>query len=259
MADRRISGRIGEEIDLNVTFFKNGAPELPYAIRRVDIFKDSIRDENLVAQILIPEPDDSNYPSPIIFGDANSDGTVTSGELILRFDVPEDFTPGVYFDVWNFITTDPGTDADLDDETIWKQCCNKFWLYENGFSCWDGLEILEFAFEQLKMVFAQPSSQWFEVGMMPLPLYDFDPDLIMPALAQIQATISVETVSCELLVQDEPMTIGLRTGSYRANPFVLRWRLDTTRFIKGTYRAQVKATLPDGTVHASPKMPLTIS
>lgn len=254
MAEKRISGKIGDVIGLNVTFYKNGSPQLPFALRRIDIFKDSLAASNKVAEIIIPYPTDASYPSPIEFGDANSDGNITTGEVILYWDVPLDLTPGLYFDVWYFIPTDPGSDGNLDDETIWQKCCNKFWLYEGGFYCSDNLESIQFAFEPLSVRFRKPENRYFEVGVMPTPLYDFDQDAFFPAFLKSTATITIQTLNCEILVQDAPMTIGLRQGHYRSNPFVYKYLLDSTDFLVGTYKARITSNLPDGTVIVSPDM-----
>lgn len=252
MAEKRISGKIGDIITLNVTFYKNGTPQVPFAIRRIDIYKDSLSAANKVAEIPIPLPSESLYPAPIEYGDANSDGTITTGELVLNWDVPLDLTPGLYFDVWYFIPNDPGTGADLDDETIWQKCCHKFWLYEGGFYCTDNLESIKFGYEALDIKFRKPEVRHFEVGVMPLPLYDFDQDLFFPAFLKSTATISIQSLNCEPLVVDAPMTIGLRQGHYRSNPFVYKYLLDTNDFLIGTYKARITSTLPDSTVIVSP-------
>lgn len=262
MAEKRISGRIGSELDLNVTFFKNGTPTPPYAIRRIDIFKSSIKDENKVAEIVIPYPDDSSYPSPIIAGDANSDGIINSGEFIYRWEVPLDLTPDLYFDVWYFIPIEPtpatGSSIDFDDTTLWQKCCNKFWLYEGGFFCWDGLEVPNFGFTPLSMKFRKPEKRFFEVGVMPLPLYDFDQNLLYPMLLKSTATITIETPNCEVLVTNAPMTMGVRSGSYRTDPFVLRYEIDTADFLISTLKARVTLNLPTGQSIVSPDMYLEI-
>ena len=62
----RLSGRTGNLIGLNVTFSRNGVLANPFALRRVDIYKQSVSDDNLVAQILFGTPDDTGYPAPAI-------------------------------------------------------------------------------------------------------------------------------------------------------------------------------------------------
>jgi len=93
---------------------------------------------------------------------------------------------------------------------------------------------------------------------MPLPLYDFDQNLIMPAIPRSTATITIETINCETLVEAEPMTIRLKQGSYRTNPFVLSYQFDTSGFLVGTYKARVTLTLPEGSMHTSPDMFFTV-
>lgn len=259
MGDKRIAGRIGGTVDLNVTFLRNGASAEPFAVRRVDIYRAAIVPENKLAEVVVVDPDDASYPAPILRQDSDSDGTVEAGEFILPFDIPSDWDEGIYFDVWNVIWVDPGTDADLDDETLWSKCCGRFWVKSDGFYCTDGLESLSFAFEPLHLKFQTPEVKDFEVGIMPLPLYDFDADLAFPAIVQSTATFTIETLNCELLVDNAQMHLGLRQGSYRTNPYVWRYRLTTSDFLRGTYRARLTMTLPDGTVHVSKNMYIEIS
>ena len=166
MADPRISGRTGGTIALNVTSYRNGVPSDPYAIRRIDIYNNSEKDENLVASAVIADPG-SAYPAPL--------SNPSVGVYTFLFDVPADFeAPGAYVDVWRFIGTDPGTNGDITDESIWHAQCNKFWIFPDGFYLDDGLVIPRFAFESLDRTFKKPEIRTLEVGLMPLPLYDFD-------------------------------------------------------------------------------------
>jgi hypothetical protein len=97
------------------------------------------------------------------------------------------------------------------------------------------------------------------VGLMPLPLYDYDHNLVDPLIPLLEPTISISTQRCELLVDNAPCRIGLRHGSYRSNPFVIQYDLDTSLFLKGTYQYSIKVTLPDGKSRVSQKFILTIS
>src|SRR5574341_293137 len=99
----RISSHTGGQVALNVTFYHNGIPEDPFAIRRVDIFHGSEKPENLVAQIPIVPPDDLLYPSPLI-KDTTGSGDPKPGAFTLLFDFPSDFdAPSAYIDVWHFL------------------------------------------------------------------------------------------------------------------------------------------------------------
>jgi hypothetical protein len=94
--------------------------------------------------------------------------------------------------------------------------------------------------------------------MMPLPLYDFNYKKLAAVVPSLQGTITIETQNNEVVVDEEKMCIGIRSGSYRSNPYVLKYLLDTTRFLKGTYRYQVTIHLPDGTTQVSSFFNLTI-
>lgn len=251
MADPRISGRTGGTIALNVTFYRNGVPTDPYAIRRIDIYNNSEKPENLVAQAVISDPTDSAYPYPLEHP--------STGVYTFLFDVPADFeAPGAYVDVWRFIGSDPGTGGDITDETTWIAQCNKFWVFPDGFYLDDGLVIPRFAFEALDKTFKKPEVRTLEVGLMPLPLYDFDFNRIAPIIPQLRAYITIETTNCEVIVNNEPCRIGLRQGSYRTNPFVIQYTVDTQPFLIGTYLYKIKLDLPNGETRVSDPMYLTI-
>ena len=97
---------------------------------------------------------------------------------------------------------------------------------------------------------------------MPLPLYDYDYNRIAPMMVQIVPTICIETLNCEQVVTDAPMTIGIRQGSNRTNPFVAQYKLDastTGSFMIGTYRYRVKLAMPNGTSIFSDLIPFNIS
>lgn len=273
MANPRISARRGQIVDLDVSFFRNGVLTDPFAIRRVDIFKTQVLPHNLVASLPFLDPDHTLYPSPAT--------QVSTGKFVLSFDVPNDFVvPDVYFDVWYYFADDPcevtggtgtgtgtstgGTSGlcDLDDESLQDQllaCCHRFWLYPDGWACGDDLCSMQFGFEPLNINFYKPEVKPLEISIMPLPLYDADFNRVSAVLPFITATISIETRSCELLVDSAPLSIGLRCGSFRTNPFVFKYMLTTNDFLRGTYRYQITLTLPDGTTRTSKFFILTIS
>ena len=94
---------------------------------------------------------------------------------------------------------------------------------------------------------------------MPMPLYDFNYNLVAPIIPLMTGTITIKTMNNEIMVRDGAMTMGLRQGSYRTNPFVLRYSLDTMDFLIGTYKYRITVTLPDGTTRTSGDFILTIS
>jgi len=265
----RISGRTGSKLRLNVTFYKNGIPTEPFAIRRVDIYRTSVQDENLLAQFPMLYPDETGYPSPVT-RDIDEDDNILPGQFSLIWDVPEDLpAPEIYFDVWNYIPEEPeGWDswsaeekeAFLDDEDNWKRCCNEFWLQPNSTYCDSDLSTIRLGFEALDVKFHKPEIRNLEVGLMPLPLYDYDYNKIAPILPRLCATLTIFTENCEVLedFQDIPMDIGLRQGSYRTNPFVLKTKIDTSMLLRGTYLYQIEVELPNGETRVSPRFNLTV-
>jgi hypothetical protein len=94
---------------------------------------------------------------------------------------------------------------------------------------------------------------------MPLPLYDYNFNLVNPLIPFLRPTVSVETQHNELLVDNDPARMGIRQGSYRSNPWVIQYDLDTTRFLKGSYRYWITLNLPDGSTRVSRKFIFTIS
>ena len=261
MANKRISARRGHVVNLDTQIFHNGVLADPYAIRKIEIYKTAIETSNLLAVIPVLNPTDALYPSPLV--------KTGVGKYYLPFDVPKTYeVPDVFFDLWYYYPENPcdedgtgtGTDfspeagCDLDDPDLEGEVlknCHRFWIYPDGWQGTDDLSVINFGFEPMSIHFNKPELRPLEVGLMPLPLYDYDYNLVAPIIPFLEATITVETRNCELLVDAEAMTIGIRQGSYRANPFVLRWTLDTTRFLIGTYRYKVKITMPDGTTRVS--------
>lgn len=257
----RISGRVGNKINLNVDFFRNGVPTNPYAIRLVSIYQKSVEDANLVMEIPFPDPDSSEYPSPAIESETPCAG---NGSYNLIVDLPCDLpSPSVYFDVWKFIPDinclEEMTSIDLDDESLWLSKCNKFWIFPDGWYVDDRLMVPRLGFEPLDVHFRSGETRYMEVGMMPLPLYDYNYNQIMPMIPYLEPTITISTRNCEIIVDSEDMEIGLRQGAYRTNPFVAKYLLDTNRFLKGTYDYQVTLKLPDCQTIVSPKFTITIS
>jgi hypothetical protein len=260
----RMSGRVGNTIRLNATFYKNGVPTDPYAIRSVKIYKRSVEDANLVAEIPFPSPDSTEYPAP---ASENNNGPCTGsgGSYELLFDIPCDFpAPDLYFDVWCFIpdlncleTTAP----DLDDESLWQCACNKFWVYPDGWYVDDHLMVPRLGFEPLDVQFRAGEKRFLEVGIMPLPLYDYDYNMIMPLIPYLQAKITIGTgKGCdEIIVNGEDMEMGLRQGSFRTNPFVAKYFLDTSNFFRGTYEYRVTIEMPDCSTFVSPTYTFTVS
>lgn len=250
----RLNGRIGSVVNLDVTFFKNGVPADPFAIRRIDIFEGSVKEENIVAQVLLPDPDDANYPLPL------QTVSTSPGFFSLPFSIPLDFAANeVYFDVWKFIGPDPGTDGiDLTDETLWLEQCNKFFVFPEAFFLDDGLTTVRLGFEPLDNRLRKGEVRTIEVGIMPLPLYDFDFNKIAPLIPQLIPTISIETDKGELIAEDQPGRMGLRQGSFRSNPFVAQFTIDSNEFIKGTYLYRVTLQLPNGETRTSDDLRLSI-
>lgn len=251
----RISARSGKVVDLDVSFYNNGVPTDPYAVRYVEIYKTSVAPHNLVATIPFLDPDDELYPSPAQIETLGSD--VVAGRYHLPFSVPADFTvPDVYYDLWYYLPTYPCSEetditttggCNLDDyEDQLLKCCHRFWIYPDEWFCGDCLQTIRFGFEPLDQRFHKPEVRPLEVGLMPLPLYDYNASLVNPIIPFLRPTITIETNKCEILVQDADACIGIRQGSYRTNPWVVRYTLDTSGFLKGTYKYQITLNLPNG-------------
>lgn len=277
----RISGRLGQTVALNALFYRNGVLTDPFAIRRVRIYRSAVSDENLIVELPFVLPGDSLYPLPAE-RQFDSSGDPIEGAFILNWDVPSSGipTPDIFFDVWDFISDDctatgagdAGTDgpsaADpcLDDEEEFISLCNKFFLLPDGWFLDDGLEVFRFGFEALDLKFHQPECRTLEVGLMPLPLYDFDFNLIAPVMPYLTATFTLLSENEELLIDQEPMVIGIRQGSFRSNPFTLQFKFNTSvvestgcPLLKGTYKYRVALLLPNGETRVSPDFTLQIS
>lgn len=257
MAYNRVSARRGNPVELDVSFFRGGVLHDPYAIYRVEIFRGSVREENIVDAIDVPDPNSSDYPGSDItkLDDSNGDG----GKYRLIWDVPKDaVAPDIYFDVWYFFGEHPSTSDSTAAESQLINVQNRFWVYPDKWYADGGLTTIRFDFEPLDIKFRKPEIRPLELGVMPLPLYDFDFNHVSCLLPYLEPTISIFTENCELLVEDEPCTIKIRQGSYRVNPFVISYNLDTSRFLIGTYRYRITVPLPDGTTRVSKDYYLTI-
>lgn len=288
----RLSASIGDCIDLNARFFKNGEPTDPYALRVIRIYKCSVTDENLVLEIQLPDPDeqDRDLTSQYIYDNyIERCGNIKDEEGLCGTDLVPQYTPGcfihtlklcdeifnsgVYYDVWGFIgdignlvddcdTCDSNatnvTNVDLDDESNWKFLCNKFFVSESSWFVDDGLRNIRLGFEPLDSRFNQPEIRTLEIGMTPLPLYSSDKKLMDSIIPSINATITVQTAHCEIIIDSEDMSVGLRQGSYRSNPYTLQYLLDTNRFLKGTYKYRIDVNLPNGETRSSPYFKLAI-
>ena len=265
----RISGKTGQPIDLNMTLYRNGVPTDPYTINNVKIYKNSIAPGNIVEAIAILPLSDPNYPSPLVR--ENLDNTVgpcgtepppgiKPGVFHLIWDVPKTLcVPDIFFDVWSFTPDAPSSGSGSAPEESCSTCCGQFWVYPDGFVCDDGLTTIRLGFEPLDMKLNQPEIRTIEVGMMPLPLYDFDYNKTMSILPRLTATINIYTSQNEVLVNNASMRIGIRQGTYRSNPFVLQYQVDSSKFYKGSYMYKCTVQLPNGETRVSPEMSLQIT
>jgi hypothetical protein len=264
-ANPRISGRKGKVVDLNIDFYNNGILTDPYAIRKIDIYKTQVAPHNLVATIPVANPDSTEYPSPLCVEAASGTSGHIAGKYHLPFSIPVDFTaPDVYYDVWSYYPTDPcnTTTCDLNDSALTSQLsteCHRFWIYPDDWFSADKLQTIRFAFEPLDNKFHTPELRPLEIGIMPLPLYDYNFNLVTPMIPYLNPTITIETRNCELLVDKDPCRIGFRQGSYRSNPYVIAYDIDTNLFLKGTYQYQVCLNLPDGSSRVSQKFIFSIA
>lgn len=281
----RISARRGSVVDLNVDFRKNGVLTDPYAIRYIEIYKSSAVPHNLVSTVPVVALDDDLYPSPVCRGEteaeegecctAPSDDTaIVPGRYHLPYAVPSDFVvPDVYCDVWYYFAENPcgalGTDStdgtegcDLDSgayDSMLLKCCHRFWIYPEEWFCDDRLQTVRFGFEPLDQKFYTPEVRPLEVGLMPLPLYDYNFNLVNPIIPFLQPVISIETQHNELLVDRAVCRIGVRQGAYRSNPWVVQYDLDTSDFLIGTYRYFITLMLPDGSTRVSRKFIFSVA
>lgn len=276
MAYNRISARRGQDVSLDASFYLGGIPTDPYAIYRVEIFRGSVAAENIVAAIDVVSPESTDYPAPLELQpdlpaapdacpsppDCDSGtGTISpDGRYRLTWSVPSDvIVPDIYFDVWYFFGSNPGANDLSSYANLLEQKCNRFWIYPDNWYVDGGLDTIRLAFEPLDIKFRKPERRPLEIGITPMPLYDYNYNLVAPIIPYSTSSISIWTGNRELVVQNEPCTIKLRQGSYRTNPFVISYNLDTCRLFIGTYRYRVTLTLPDGSTRVSGDFYLTVS
>jgi len=278
----RISARRGQVVDLNVDFLNNGVLADPFAVRRVEIYKSQVLPHNLVTTVAVTERENVLYPNPLCLdeiatdvGDCgtepDSDVEYVAGKYHLPFAIPTDYeVPDVYFDVWYYFAENPCgelgtediTECDYDNEiydSLLLRCCHRFWVYPDEWFCDDRLQTIRFGFEPLDQKFHSPESRPMEIGLMPLPLYDYNFNLVNPIIPFLQPAITIETQYNEVLVQNDACRIGIRQGSYRSNPWVIQYDLNTSSFLKGTYRYFITLTLPNGSTRVSQKFVFSIS
>jgi len=286
----RLSGSVCNDISLNVQFLNCGTPADPYALKSIKIYKCSVNQANLVTEVVLPcvEAEDRELDREYIYGGAirrcgnqNSDtgecGTdlapnFTPGCFILDLNLcPDLFEAGVYYDVWEFVGDycDPCIDptdvtnatditCEVDDLEPVLSKCNQFFVSDQCWNIEDGLRSINLGFEPLSSRFQQPEKRSLEVGLTPLPLYENNVSFMTSIISSLSATITIQTASYEVLVDAEEMCIGLRTGNYRSNPYLLKYLLDTSRFLKGTYKYRIDIQLPNGETRSSPYYNLAI-
>lgn len=250
MVYSRISARRGGQVDLKALFLNGGQKVDPFAIYRIEIYRRCVAAENVVDIVQVDSVSATDYPSPLIHG-------TEPGAYSLLWNVPADaVVPDIYFDVWYFWGTDPRPAATdelpLSDFTAnLLSIQNRFWVYPDGYAIDSGLENINLGFEPISKKFYKPEVKPIEVGIMPLPLYDFDFNLVAPMIPYLTAQITIKTENDEPIVVAAPMEIKLRQGSYRTNPFILSYLLDSSSFFIGTYKYRVSLTLPNGEVRVS--------
>jgi hypothetical protein len=251
-------------------------------MRRVSIYRSAVAEENLIAEIPFVDPGDPDYPAPAT-QDVDAAGDPIPGAYTLVWDVPVEGipTPDIFFDVWEFIADDctgsgggdigsdpSNVDPCLDDEDLFVSQCCQFWLYPDSFFMDCGLEVFRVGFEALDIIIRFPECRTIEVGMMPLPLYDFNFNKFAPIIPHLRATITIWTENDEVIVEDAPMSIGLRQGSFRSNPFTLQYLFCTEGITredgcvipihKGTYKYRVTLCLPNGETRVSQDFTLQV-
>lgn len=264
----RISARCGNYVNLEMAFMHSGVLADPHAITKVEIYKSKIAAQNLVSTVIVADRDGTEYPAPIEFvrgyvegGYCGTDpdvGAIIPGKYQYLWAVPVDAAaPDVYYDVWYYNVEQLGNELTALSSAALR-ACGRFWVYPDNWSVQDGLSTIRLGFEPLDQKFRQPEKRNLEVGLMPLPLYDYDHNLVDAVLPYATATITVETFSHEVLINNEPMSMGLRQGAFRSNPFVLQYTIDTTAFLRGTYRYRITVKLPDGSSISSGDFALVI-
>ena len=265
----RISARVGEVVGLNTTFYNNGVPTNPHRLHSVEIYKCSYNSHNLVA--VIPISDNTLYPAPAeeVFTESADPCNPTSslitrnvGSYVLPWLVPSDFqSPSVYLDVWKYWGSDPCDDedeCDYDDSAVLSKllsCCSKFWVYPSSWFCDDGTCDVNFAFIQHVRFVNKPDVRNITTHISQLPLYSCNSRLF-DLFPFCTATYSIGTQNCELLVDSQPAEIVAVPNS--GFPFGVRFRLDSSTMLRGSYWYTVTVSLPDGTSRTSEKFFLAI-
>jgi len=240
----RVAGRIGEVISLNMSFYRNGSLESPYAIRKVDIYRDSPRPGNLVASIPFLDPTDTSYPFPAV--------EMGIGQFSVLFDAPDNLVPcDIYFDFWSFLGKDPGS-AGVDDESQWITQSGMFWLYDDAWIVDDELQTKRLGFEPLDKKLRRGEIRTIEVAIHPLPMYEYDFNKLAPIIPQLKPTIDIRTAKDELIIRDAPCYIGTRQGHSRNSPFVVKCPIDTRSFLRGIYRYTIKVNISGQTIISQP-------
>lgn len=260
---------IGVNLVVTVPIVGPGTTDYPYPVQTepaplgtVSNGFGTVRTITLESSLPYPVQHEHFAGTPTILDDTPA---TAPGKYHLIFDVPRDWAaPDVYFDVWSYYPIDPCTgtsSCDLDDPETQKQLlsvCHRFWLYPDDWFSGDGLQTVNFGFEPLSQRFHSPEIRPLEIGLMPLPLYEYDYNLVTPLIPFLKPSITISTMNCETLVENDAMSIGLRQGNYRSNPWVLKYLIETTKFLKGTYKYRVTLSLPDGTSRTSSDFIFTI-
>lgn len=232
-----------------MTMLRNGIPTSPYAIREITIYRGSVRPGNVVAVIPFVDPGDASYPFPAT--------EISPGEFVVPFEVPHNFIPcDAYYDVWSVLGSDPSTDG-IDDPTLWISQTGSFWVHDDTWISDDELRTLRLGFDPLDKKLRRGEQRTIEVAIHPLPLYDYEYNVLAPIIPQLNPTISIETVNCELIVSDAPCKIGLRQGKNRNAPYVVQCFIDTRTLLRGSYAYTIKVNIEDRII-ISPKFYFTV-
>lgn len=262
----RISARRGQQVALDITFMQAGQRADPYAIYRIEIFRGNTNAQNIVDAVDVADPDSTEYPSPVTRqpdpeaanlicpsppdceGTTESISDPSTGRYRYLWIVPSDaVVPDIYFDIWYYYSTQ--ADSSSTDNLL--EACNKFWVYSDEWYADGGLDTVRLSFEPLDIRFRKPEKRPIEIGIMPMPLYDYNYNLVAPLIPYLEPYISIWTNEGEQVVTNASCEMKLRQGSYRSNPWVISYMLDTCNFFKGAYKYRVMAILPDGSSRSS--------
>ena len=231
----RVAGRVGNIVKLNMKFMRNGVANDPFALRQVDIYRNSPSPANLAATLLFPDPSDVLYPSPA--------SNPNPGEFIVPFLIPDSFvTNDIYFDVWRFVGIDNGA-TDLNNESNWISQGGIFWVFDDVWLSDDELRSKHIGFEPLDKKFRRGEVRKLEIAIHPLPIYDYEYNQLAPVIPQLNPTISIYTAHDELIISDAPCQMGVRQGAHRNSPFVVQCLIDTKTLLIGLYKYKIKVNL----------------